>query len=99
MRKLIGILGITVFAMTLFMNAAILTSESNDAELKTTSFTTTAYANVGDNCSTVTQQDIGKLMRTSSRCYDEDGKPCGLAYVCTYAENVPWGICSTTSCN
>ena len=101
MKKIIGILGIAVFAMTLFMNAAVLTNDSNEPEFKTTSFTTIAFANVneGENCSSVDDQTIGKLIRTSSRCNDSDGEPCGLAYVCTHDASAPVFICSSTSCN
>lgn len=93
MKKIIGIIGVVVFAMTLFMNAAVLTNDSNEPEFKTTSFTTIAFANEneGEACSDPSTFNQGKFITVENLCQDSNGEYCGIERDClpvNYGNNV-----------
>lgn len=80
MKKIIGIIFATLFAVTLFINGTILNIDAN------------ANANV-IACSQPAAFDIGKYVTVESLCTNDDDEFCGIKRQCVFdsrlSTNVP----------
>lgn len=98
MKKLLGVLGIAVVAMTMFFNTNSLSNSTGDFDLTTLLTKNTAFAEQEACVTPIILHSDGLYIPTHRLCY-QNGEACGVKQECNLTTNGTGSlICQSTTC-